>query len=186
MSLNTRFFLLLIAVIFLMWLLRRGRNNDIVTTTTKTTTTVHIDTLRVRDTVYFPLPYRVVERCIDTLYIDTSRVIREYFTEKHYHISYQDTLLQATADIKVAENSIELARFDYEVYRPTIHTTTIITEKSIQRFFFAMGGGFNYNILNNKAGIEFLATIGMKRQNIYIGYDFINQTPRMGWQYRIK
>jgi hypothetical protein len=169
-----------------MWLLRRGRNNDIVTTTTQTTTTVHIDTLRVRDTVYFPLPYRVVERCIDTLYIDTSRVIRNYFTEKHYHISYQDTLLQATADIKVAENSIELARFDYEVYRPTIHTTTIITEKSIQRFFLSMGCGVNYCITQNRAGFELLAAVGFKRQSIHFGYDFINQTPRIGWQYRIK
>jgi len=178
--------LLLIATVALMFLLHRCPSTDTVTTTQTTTTTVHIDTLKFRDTVYFPQPYRVVELRIDTLFIDTSKVIRDYYTEKYYHISYHDTILKALADIKVSENSIELAKFDYEVYRPTIHTTTIITEKSVQRFFLSMGCGVNYCITENRAGIELLAAVGIKRQNIHFGYDFINQTPRIGWQYRIK
>jgi hypothetical protein len=185
MNTNSKLFLLLIAVVILLCWLRCGHKNDTVTTT-QTTTTVRIDTLILYNTVYFPQPYKVVELKIDTLYIDTSKVIRDYYTEKYYHISYHDTLLKALADIKVSENSIELAKFDYEVYRPTIHTTTIITEKSVQRFFLSMGCGVNYCIIQNRAGVELLAAIGIKRQSIHIGYDFINQTPRVGWQYRIK
>jgi hypothetical protein len=189
MNTNSKLFLLLIAVVFLLYLLRRCPGNDkgvTTRTTTQTTTTIHIDTLIFHDTVYFPTPYKVVELRIDTLYIDTSRTIREYFTDKYYLFTWQDSVLKATGDIKVSKNAIELAMFDYEVYRPTIHTTTIITEKSVRRFFFSAGVGINYSITQHRAGVELLAAIGIKRQNIHIGYDFINQTPRIGWQYQIK
>jgi hypothetical protein len=119
------------------------------------------------------------------LYIDTTKVIRDYFTEKYYKISYSDTLLKATADILVAENSIELVKLDYQVFRPTIHTFTTIKEKTERRFSFSLGVGANYNIINNKAGVELLTTIWIKRHSLHLGYDFINQTPRLGWQYQI-
>jgi len=128
----------------------------------------------------------VVELKIDTLYVDTSKVIRDYFTEKYYQLSHRDSLLRATAEIKVVENTVKLARLDYEIYRPTIHITTMTTERKLDRFFFSVGGGVNYSIKENRVGAELLAAIGIKRHSIHIGYDFINQTPRLGWQYRIK
>jgi len=179
-----KLFLLAVSVIVIVVLLHRSCDRDTITTT-ETKTIVRIDTLRHRDTIYFPKPYKVVVRQIDTLYIDTSKVIRDYFTEKYYRLSYSDTTLQATADIVVAENSLELAQLDYLVFRPTIHTITTIKEKTYRRFFLSLGVGANYNIRNNKAGVELLSTIGIKRHSLHLGYDFINQTPRLGWQYQI-
>jgi len=189
MNINLKLSLCLVAAVFLMYLLHRCHSSDKgapIRTTTQTTTTIHIDTLIFRDTVYFPKPYKVVELRIDTLYIDTAKTIRDYYTDKYYLFTWQDSLLKATGDVKVSKNAIELAQFEYELYRPTIHTTTIITEKSIQRFRFSVGGGFNYSFTQQRAGVELLATVGIKRQSIPIGYDFINQTLRIGWQYHIK
>ena len=185
---NVNLFLLLLVAIVLLYLLRRCSDNDreATTQTTTQTTTILIDTLTVRDTVYFPQPYKVVELRTDTLYIDTARTIREFFTDKYYLFTWQDSLLRATGDIKVSKNSVELAQFEYEIYRPTIHTTTIITKKNIKRFFFSVGGGVSYCITQKRAGVELLAAFGIKRQSIHVGYDFINQTPRLGWQYQIK
>ena len=184
MKVDIRLFLLFISGVVIVALLQRNCKRDSVTTT-KTTTTVHIDTLRFSDTVYVPQPYKVVELLIDTLFIDTTKVIRDYFTEKYYQLSHKDSLIHATAEIKIVENSIKLARLDYEIYRPTINITTMITERKGNRFFLSVGGGINYHITGNKAGIEFLSSVGIRRHSIHIGYDFINQTPRLGWQYRI-
>jgi hypothetical protein len=185
MKLDLKFFLLFISILVTVFLLYRNCKSDTITTV-QTTTTVRIDTLKLHDTVYYPKPYKVIELQIDTLHVDTTQIIRDYFSEKYYQLSFNDSLLKATADIKVGENTLKLAAFNYEVYRPTIQITTMIMEKKMSRLFLSIGGGANYCILGKKAGVEFLATIGVKRQCISIGYDFINQTPRLGWQYRIK
>jgi len=173
------------ALIIIVALLHRSCKSDSITSM-QTTTTVRIDTLRHSDTTYLPKPYKVVELQIDTAHVDTAKIIRDYFTDKYYQLSYSDSLVQAQADIQVGENSLKLTAFNYEVYRPTIQITTTITEKKANRFFLALGGGISYGIREKRAGVEFLATVGVKRQCISIGYDFINQTPRLGWQYRIK
>ncbi len=184
MKIDVKLLLLFTCIPVILFLLHRSCNREIATTV-EATTTIRVDTLKVRDTVYFPKPYRVIELRIDTLYIDTPAVIRDYFTDKYYLLSYQDTLLQASAEVKISQNTVEMAKFDYEVYRPTIHTTTVITEKKMQCFSFSLGGGISYNITGKRAGIELLSGIGIQRHSIQIGYDFINQTPRMGWQYQV-
>jgi len=184
MKIDIKVFLLFIAGIVILALLHHNCNRNKTVTKITTVTTVSVDTLQFRDTLYFPKPYKIVRHRIDTLYIDTNATIRNYFTDKYYLLHYQDTALKATADIKVSKNAVELAKLDYEVYRPTIHTTTTITEKSMQRFSLSLGGGINYNILNNRVGVEFLAGVGIKRHSLHFGYDFINQTPRIGWQYQ--
>jgi mevalonate pyrophosphate decarboxylase len=74
---------------------------------------------------------------------------------------------------------LRMDTLEMDTLKITIHTHTTITEKKRERFFFSFGGGVNYNILQKKAGIELLATFGVKRQCINIGYDFVNQTPRL-------
>jgi len=185
MKIDLVLFLLICAVIIIVVLLLRNCNRNTVTTV-QTTTTMRIDTLRSRDTVYFPKPYKVVERYMDTVYIDTFKTIRDYFTEKYYRLVYEDSLLKAVAELLVAENCIELAKLDYEVYRPVIHTFTLLTEEKRDRFFLSLGAGVSYSIRNKRAGVELLAAFGKKRQSIHLGYDFVNQTPRIGWQYQLK
>ena len=184
MKIDIKLFLLFISVIVILALLHINCNRN-TKAGIKTTTTVSIDTLQLHDTIYFPKPYKVVELRIDTLYIDTNTTIRDYFTDKYYLLHYQDTTLKTTADVKISKNAVELAKFDYEVYRPTIHTTTVITEKIMQRFSLSLGGGFNYSITGKRAGIELFTGIGIKRHSLHLGYDFINQTPRIGWEYQI-
>jgi len=185
MKFDIKLLLLILAAVIIVILLHRSCKTGTVTTT-QTTTIVRVDTLKLRDTITFPKPYKIVERRTDTLRVDTGKIIADYFTEKYYQLAFRDSVIQATTDIKVVENSLELAKLDYEVYRPTIHTHTVVNEQWATRFSFSLGAGTNYNIKEKRAGLELLTTIGVKRQSIIFGYDFINQTPRLGWQYRIK
>ena len=184
MKIDIRLFLLFICVIVIILLLHRSCHKE-TTTTVNNITVSRIDTLKVSDTVYFPKPYKTVELRIDTLYIDTATTIRDYYTDKYYLFAYQDSVLQANADVKISKNAIELAKFEYEIYRPTLHTTTVISEKSMQRFSLSLGVGINYNFFGKRAGIEVLTSFWIKRNEILFGYDFINQTPHLGWQYQI-
>jgi len=171
-------------IIILVIIVLNTCNRETTSITERTVTTVRIDTLIIQKTDSFPVPYKVVELSTDTmLYIDTGRVIQDYFTEKSYFFIYEDSAIHATGDIKVLKNAIELAKFDYEVFRPTIYTTTTITEKTVSRYSFALGGGVNYNWKDNRAGLELNAGMRIKRQTILVGHDFINQTTRVGWLY---
>lgn len=146
-------------------------------------TVVVTDTIRGTDSVFFPAPYRVIERTTDTIYIDTAKAVSDYLAEKSYSLTFGDTALTATADITVSRNSIELAKLDYEMLRHTT-TTTIETTKE-HRFLLAIGGGLSYSIPNRKVGVELQAAAGIKRHTITAGFDLVNLTPRIGWQYTI-
>lgn len=183
LSINLLLNIVLFCVIIIFVIIVLNTCNREINITERTVTTVRIDTLIMQKTDSFPVPYKVVELSTDTMYIDTSKVIKDYFTEKSYLFTYADSAIHATGDIKVLKNAIELAKFDYEVFRPTIHTTTTITEKTVSRYAFALGGGVNYNWKDNRAGLELNAGMRIKRQTILVGHDFINQTTRVGWLY---
>lgn len=160
--------------------LQRGchRKGDILVETVVVT-----DTIRGTDSVFFPVPYRVIETMTDTIYIDTAKVVSDYFAEKSYSLTFEDTALTAKADITVKRNSIELAKFDYEMLR---HSTITTIEKTKEhRFLLALGGGLSYSIPNRKVGVELQAAAGIKRHTITAGFDLVNLTPRIGWQYTI-
>ena len=36
-----------------------------------------------------------------------------------------------------------------------------------------------------KPGFEFVVGVNIRRNQVYAGYDFVNMTPRIGWQYQI-
>lgn len=144
-------------------------------------TVVVTDTIRGTDSVLFPVPYRIIETITDTIYIDTAKVINDYFAEKSYELTFKDTALTARADITVKRNAVELAKFDYELLQH--NTITTIERMKEHTFHLAFGGGLSYSIQNRKVGVELQAAIGIRRHTITAGFDFVNLTPRVGWQY---
>jgi len=147
-----------------------------------TSTTVRIDTLRASDTIFFPAPYRVEKQIPYLLKVDTEAIIEDYFTEKYYSLKYEDTAIEAVTDVKVKGNALEMAKLDYKMTQRNTFTTQTTFEEP--KFFLSAGGGLTYNIPNRKPGFELQLGVGVKRSEFYVGYDFVNQTPRIGWQYQ--
>ena len=149
---------------------------------TETVITVRIDTVRVRDTVFFPKPYRVEPNPVPEE-IDTTNIIKDYFTVKYYNIEYTDSLIKATTQVKLLNNAIESTILDYQILQK--HTFTNIRETYSPRFGISVGGSVSYSIINHKPGVELNTTFRLKSHHLLFGYDFINQSPRVGWQYQI-
>ena len=62
------------------------------------------------------------------------------------------------------------------------------TTKTVYRepkFALTVGGGFAYCIAQRKPGFELLLGVNVRRSQFQAGYDFVNMTPRIGWQYQI-
>lgn len=180
MKIDWKWFAIILLALVVLALLSRNcskRRSESVTTTT-----VRIDTLHATDTIFFPAPYRVDYKVPYLLKIDTAAIIRDYFNEKYYSLEYRDTAIEAVTDVKVKGNAIEMAALDYTItQRNTLTTQTTFKEP---KFSFWAGGGLTYSIPNKKPGFELQVGFGVKRSVFYAGYDFINQTPRIGWQYQ--
>ena len=146
------------------------------------TTVVKIDTVKIRDTVYFPEPYKI-EMVVIPEKIDTTNIITDYFTAKYYNIDYTDSLIKATTQVKLQNNTIESTILDYQILQK--HTITNIRETYSPRFGLFIGGSVSYSIISHKPGVELNTTFRIKSHHLLIGYDFINQSPRLGWQYQI-
>ncbi|MDL2308352.1 hypothetical protein LJC53_02075 [Bacteroidales bacterium OttesenSCG-928-C03] len=149
---------------------------------TVTSTVTRVDTVRVRDTVHYPMPFKVVGR-IPPEQIDTASVVADYFSEKHYRVDYADSLIKTTTQVKLLSNAIESIVLDYDILQK--HTFTTIRNVNKPKFALAVGGSLCYSIQHNSPGMEINATFRLKSHNILIGYDILNKSPRLGWQYDI-
>lgn len=151
--------------------------------TVRVTTVTRTDTLHVTDTVFFPAPYLVTYPVTMPADIDTAAVLADYFSRKSYAIPYEDTAVKAVTDITVTGNAIERVSLDWELLnRHTLTTKTVYREP---KFALTVGGGFAYCIAQRKPGFELLLGVNVRRSQFQAGYDFVNMTPRIGWQYQI-
>ena len=95
----------------------------------------------------------------------------------------EDTAVKAVTDITVTGNAIERVSLDWELLnRHTLTTKTVYREP---KFALTVGGGFAYCIAQRKPGFELLLGVNVRRSQFQAGYDFVNMTPRIGWQYQI-
>lgn len=146
-------------------------------------TVTRTDTLHVTDTVFFPAPYFVELPVTIPADIDTAAVIRDYYSRKSYAIPYADTAVKAVTGITVSGNAVERVTLDWElVNKHTLTTRTVRTEPKVA---VTLGGGLTFNIPDRKPGFELVLGVNIRRNQIYAGYDFVNMTPRVGWQYQI-
>ena len=181
MKIDWKWFAIVMMAVVIVAMLQRGcrREEGVVQVTTVTRT----DTLHVTDTVLFPAPYLVTYPVTMPADIDTAAVLADYFSRKSYAIPYEDTAVKAVTDITVTGNAIERVSLDWEVLnRHTLTTKTVYREP---KFALTVGGGFAYCIAQRKPGFELLLGVNVRRSQFQAGYDFVNMTPRIGWQYQI-
>jgi hypothetical protein len=110
-------------------------------------------------------------------------VIRDYYSRKSYTIPYADTAVKAVTDIIVTGNAVERVTLDWELLnKTTVTTRTVRTEPKLA---VTIGGGLTFSIPDRKPGFELVLGVNIRRNQVYAGYDFVNMTPRIGWQYQI-
>ena len=149
----------------------------------RVSTVTRTDTLHVSDTVLFPVPYNVTRPDTIPAPVDTDAVITDYFSRKSYAIRYEDTAIKAVTDVTISGNEVEAVAMDYELLHK--HTTVTETVFKEQKFALTFGGCLTYNIPDKKPGFELTIGVNIRRSQFLAGYDFVNKTPRIGWQYQI-
>lgn len=177
--------LIIAGIIIVVLLIFRGCGNGSSVPETITQNT-KLETIKIRDTVSKPEPYKVeVPKYIDTVKIDTAAIIRDYYSEKYYSLNYRDTNILSNIDIKVLKNSIDLEKMSYDILsRHTYTTKTIPTARSPTMAFW-LGADAGYNFPNSKFGIFITGRMDYRKNSFSISYDPFNKTFQAGYQYQI-
>lgn len=184
MKSNWLLFSLIIALLFIIFLVFRncesGSPEIIVREEIK------IDTVEKIITIEKPVPYKITELVIDSILIrDTLKIVRDYFSEKAYQVNYEDSNLRVKSDITVLKNSIELVKFDYEIYNRTV-TRTIINKKiKSPSWAISIGTGASMFIPQTQFGFEINGTFEFDRHRIPLRYDIVNKQIGVGYQFQI-
>jgi hypothetical protein len=140
-----------------------------------------------------PVPYKVEypiflkETVIDTVFItmiDTLAIIADYYAKRTYKIPFKDSVAEIEADITISENKIQEAAITYQF----LQNNMVITNKEIitPKWNIALGLGTSYSFKTKTAAININAGVDYKKNRIILGYDFVNNSLGIGYQYKIK
>lgn len=131
-------------------------------------TTTTIDTIRYKDTVFYPKPVEVLKPIYDSI-IDTVFVINDYFTGKIFEYGFKDTNITFKAGIMLHKNTIVSLIPEYEIYRKTTTITNNIVTNEPPKFMLFAGGGIDY--CNNQLGLNFSVSVYFDKNDVGIFYD---------------
>ena len=130
-------------------------------------TTTTIDTIRYKDTVFYPKPVEVLKPIYDSI-IDTVYVINDYYTGKIYEYNFKDTNIKFHAGIMIHKNALVSFIPEYEIYRKTTTITNTITQPEPE-LMALIGAGFD--VYNYKLGLNLTAGVYYKKNIVSIYYD---------------
>ena len=178
-------FLILTGFCALMTLYIKERNNPLQTIIS-TQTEVRIDTIKINDTLLYPVPIEVLKPVYDTL-IDTQYVVQDYYTGKIYEYNYKDTNFSIKAAIMIHKNALVSLIPEYEIYRKTITITNNIEVVKPPKFALSVGCdvGALFNTEKTKLLFFISASIQRERNQYNVGYDPFNRAFKVGYKYTI-
>ena len=130
-------------------------------------TTTTIDTIRYKDTVFYPKPIEVIKPIYDSI-IDTVFVIQDYYSGKIYEYNFKDTNIKFHAGIMIHKNALVSFIPEYEIYRKTTTITNTITQPAPE-LMALIGAGFD--VYNYKLGLNLTAGVYYKKNIVSIYYD---------------
>jgi hypothetical protein len=138
------------------------------------------DTIHYYDTI--PVPVPVSEQPIPKdSFIDTTKVIDDYFTEKKYSFISADSLFSSNISFTVKKNSL----FDYsELF--SVVSKTITETKDIYHYpalIIGIGGEFGYSRVYNAPTLELGAILTLNKSSFKFGYEFLHQEVKAGYFY---
>ena len=149
-------------------------------------TTTTIDTLRYKDTVFYPKPVEVLKPIYDSI-IDTVFVINDYFTGKIFEYGFKDTNITFKAGIMLHKNSIVSLIPEYEIYRKTTTITNNIEIIKPPKFALSVGADIGAILDSTKVKpLLFITASIQQNKSIYeAGYDPFNKAAKVGFKYTI-
>lgn len=130
-------------------------------------TTTTIDTIRYKDTVFYPKPIEVIKPIYDSI-IDTVFVIQDYYSGKIYEYNFKDSNLSIKSNIIIHKNQLVSLFNEYEIYRKTTTITNTITQPAPE-LMALIGAGFD--VYNYKLGLNISAGVYYKKNIVSIYYD---------------
>lgn len=129
---------------------------------------VEYDTLKIRDTIYKPKPYAVIDTIKIPQIVDTNAIIRDYYKERQYLFTYPF----GTISFNVSNNNL----FDYAANFNIVNQRVFLRPKQL----YGIGGSFG--ILIDKPYIEIDGTYVNRCNMFYIGISYPFGV-RIGYQY---
>lgn len=130
-------------------------------------TVVNIDTLRYKDTVFYPKPVEVIKPVFDSI-IDTVFIIQDYYSGKIYEYNFKDSNLSIKSNIIIHKNQLVSLFNEYEIYRKTTTITNTVTIPAPE-LMALIGAGFD--VYNYKLGLNLTAGVYYKKNIVSIYYD---------------
>jgi hypothetical protein len=136
-----------------------------------TTDTIYkVDTIE--RTIIDRIPY-YIQRTDSVVYrdtvfkdVDTIAILTDYFAIHYFTQTWRDSLISASEEIAIAENSITDSRFTYKILRPQTVIQNIINEEARARSIYA---GFSLPVAEPKY-LELDAIVTYPRLYFGAGY----------------
>jgi len=150
---------------------------------TNSDTIVKIDTLNFTDTIYYPKPYIVIEHVYDSIYIDTSNVIHDYFRERIYKQTFKDSNYVMDIDINIEQNKLKKFSYDLEVFQKSTTITYNVIAK--EKFSLAFGGGVGWGFKTSKPSIHLGLETSFDRNIIGANYEFFDRALILDYKYKL-
>lgn len=129
---------------------------------------VEYDTLKIRDTIYKPKPYAVIDTIRIPQIVDTNAIIIDYYKERQYLFTYPF----GTVSFNVFNNSL----FNYAANFNTVSQRVFLKPKQM----YGIGGSFG--IIMDKPYIELNGSYSNRSNMFMIGISYPFGI-RLGYQY---
>jgi len=147
-----------------------------------------VDTLKIKgNTVYKPLPYKVIDTFVLRTEVDTSKIIAEYIKLRKYDLPVMnDSNGNVNVFASVQFNRISDWTYTAEFYPKTtiIEKNHVIIEKPRNSLY--AGFGIGYQIESNKPVFKPVVTLITKKSMMYsVAYDPFNNAPEIGVSWKI-
>lgn len=140
-----------------------------------------IDTLSIKDTLYYPYPDTIIIHEHDSIK-DTSALIDDYFNEKVYKKSFADTLYKMDINISVERNALKSMDYDLKLYIPSTTVTNTIVKKEV--FYIAAGGEIGWRFKSKAPIIAPEIDFGFGKHVIGGGYEFFEKAGILSYKYK--
>lgn len=154
--------LLIIILVIIIIILRQcnGKPSPIETVITKVET--RWDTITETIPEYIPKWYSRVERdtIIDTVYIDTTKVLEDYFASYTYLDTLKNDSVTIIINDTISQNKIKNRNVRYDILYPT-KTVTIEHYLNNREFYIGPRAGITYG--GNNVGLSFVGIEGLFR-----------------------
>lgn len=161
-----------------------GENNNYIEKTDTIFSIYTKDTIVYREKIkYIPQLITVIEHDTILQFVDTAKILKEYFSTKVYVDSIIDSLLLVIVTDTISENEIKNRSYSVRQTIRVIENEKIVDRTKTQKF--NIGAGIDFDI-SEKFNLTPKIQMKYKKHGASVGYNISDKTIRAGYVYYIK